>query len=384
MKSCPKCCARHEDEVLSCDCGYDFLSKQQRITASDVKIAKTETSMPLDKCASAPRLERMSVLTGGVRPAKSFELERVFMVRGPDIGSYLVEVADLVFCDVGILVVKYGGFSSGGSGIRSLIGGLGLAVSAAVVEHQQCDAALKAYESLSPKHRTLEPAERFETCVNSWFYPADEVKALSLKGDGLAFLFRGQQHTVMPANLGSDALKTWASSAAAKRRSLDGGPQDGGLEALCEWAQRPMGDPPEWVTETARTIRGSGATSGEGLFGEKKTLLDRLKHSRSPVLIALADELADELAGKVAVKAGALIRYGLIAAAVGVLGIIYSLIAARPGDLSGASVWLLGGAITVLIGLWRRKHASSGFARAQQGGARAGEDVEDEHRRGVG
>lgn len=30
MKTCPNCSQRHDDEVITCDCGYEFYSPQER------------------------------------------------------------------------------------------------------------------------------------------------------------------------------------------------------------------------------------------------------------------------------------------------------------------------------------------------------------------
>ena len=211
---------------------------------------------------------------------------------------------DLIFTDVGLLVVPYGQLvrptaatSKAASVAASLVvGGIGGFLDASKVNA----AILPTYERQSKDAIASTPLALYAEREAATFFPADELAEFSVGERDFVVSFRGSLYSFSRTEGGErwgssnpepfiaerewsrtvHRLELWREAAAADRRRRTGGPPVPGPAFLVEWASRPAGPLPAWVAsailEFARRCA-AGDLRGASP-GELKNLAQRLAH----------------------------------------------------------------------------------------------------------
>jgi len=197
-------------------------------------------------------MQRLYTLTGGVEPQEVNRAERTLVVETKGLPEAFL--SDVIFTDVGLLIFPYGVVHVT-PGIQKATlfigGGVVMGIAQDLEDRKNLKRIERAYDENAPMERGLSLIRRF--CARGTFFPADEISQIESAEDvGMSFHFRNANYRFTCPFPQRD-LESWRGKAAAKRASLDGGPADGGLPALFEWALRPSQATAMWVTAAIET-----------------------------------------------------------------------------------------------------------------------------------
>jgi hypothetical protein len=283
----------------------------------------------------AARYERLLVLTGGEDPSEVFQLRKLLLVAGnnPTAAWYV----DLVFTDVGLLILPYSWFSPQSqatiTGMSGLFGGVLGAMNAAEEARREIAECVAKYERESALDQALPPAGRFAeggarsrfkflpkelfakgVADRPQFMPADELEPIQVGEKQLELSWRGTTYcfsTLAFQEANADQvehwqhvvpqLESWRNEAQAVRRSRTGGPKESGLAALVEWLQRPEALRPAWGQQTIRTVSHSNLP-GSLVHSIPAALLGELAGELTNMNLVEAEALRDKLSRAVVAK----------------------------------------------------------------------------------
>jgi len=316
------------------------------------------------------RLERLMVLTGGVIPQERWQLKGVKFIPPSDNAVLLeVEYVDVVFTDVGLLVLAYSRCllheTLGTVATGVAFGALGI-LAAGAMDFAEIANAKRKYRKAALSEQSLGVVERY--ILRGRFFAADEmceIESVAGEGEevaGLTFLCREKTYTLALAQNGhaeASRIKQWHREAAARRSNLGGASRYAGLHSLLEWAQRPAPSTAEWVDDAI--VR---ANSGEGLLiyeedlsGDSTVsrLVRRLRERGSAAALALARRLVFTRNRRAMVAT----VFGAVLSVIGTLLLWFAWFRprgdARMAALNGAGIILIIGLLPLAYGLFQRK-----------------------------
>jgi|GEM_PF-5941792 len=198
--------------------------------------------------------ERFFILARGNEPKELFRICKVPLVRS-DVTN-LIYIADIIFTDIGLLLVSYGFYQAPNP--LMMLGGIGMGIADSISTGSQARAAFKAYELQKPLEENWSPQDLchrerkipFSLLASAYkvlsdFLPGDEIgefkesqkNIFEISCGALSFTFPDSAHQI-------GDLEEWRTKASSSSEQWKAAPQEAGFATLIEWAQgRPEATP---------------------------------------------------------------------------------------------------------------------------------------------